>query len=276
MAELGKYNNLSISELVTFGAYLDGENLGKILMPRKYVPNDAKIGDFVQVFVYLDSEDRIVATTETPLATVDQFAQMKVVSVNNAGAFCDWGLAKDLLVPFREQKVRMEEGRWYIVRVYIDLNTQRIVGSAKLDKFLDNVIPQYDYGQEVEILICNQTQLGYNVIIENLHWGIIYKNEVFSPIRIGEKTKGYIKKVRDDDKIDISLTKPGHHKIDDLANQLLSILQKANGFLPLGDKSDPEIIYREVGMSKKNFKIAVGSLFRNQIITIEKDGIALK
>lgn len=273
MAAIGKYNTLKIKKLVPFGVYLDGENLGEILMPTRYVPKNASEGDEVDAFIYLDSEDRIIATNEVPVATVDEFAFLKVISVTNAGAFLDWGLTKDLLVPFREQKVNMEVGRWYVVRIYLDTETNRIVGSAKIDKFLDNAMPEYTRGQEVDILICNQTELGYNAIVNNLHWGIVYKNEIFKPIRTGLKTKGYIKKVRDDDKIDLSLDRIGHEKLDDLAQQLLNALNEANGYLPLCDKTEPEVIYKELGLSKKNFKKAVGTLFKMRVISIEEKGI---
>lgn len=275
MAEIGKYNTLKVKKLVPFGVYLDGGDLGEILMPIRYVPLDAKEGDEVDVFIYLDSEDRLVATTEKPVATIDEFAFLKVITVNQMGAFLDWGLTKDLLVPFREQKMRMEVGRWYVVRIYLDTETNRLVGSAKIDKFLDNVMPEYTRGQEVDLLICNQTELGYNVIVDSLHWGVIYKNEIFKPLRTGLRTKGYIKKLRDDDKLDISLDRIGHEKFDDLAQQLMNALNEANGYLPLCDKTDPETIYRELAMSKKNFKKAVGTLYRMQHITIEENGVRL-
>lgn len=276
MTMLGKYNKLKIVEHVDFGVYLDAGSMGKILMPKRYVPQECKIDDEVDVFVYLDSEDRPVATTEKPFATVDEFAFLKVVSVTQVGAFLDWGLTKDLLVPFREQKMRMEKDRWYVVHIHIDTETNRIVGSAKIDKFLDNIPPEYSVGQEVDILISSKSDLGYNAIINNLHTGVIYQNEIFRPLRVGEKTKAWVKKVRDDDKIDLLLDKPGHKKLDDIAQIVLNKLKERNGFLALNDNSDPEIIYRELGMSKKNFKKAIGTLYRTQIILITESGIKLK
>lgn len=275
MAELGKYNTLKVLKQVDFGAYLDGGDLGEILMPKRYVPQGCSTDQDVDVFVYLDSEDRPVATTEKPHAQVDEFAFLKVVSVTQVGAFLDWGLAKDLLVPFREQKMRMEKDRWYVVHIHIDVETNRIVGSAKIDKYLDNIPPDYTVGQEVDILVSSKSELGYNAVINNLHTGVIYQNEVFRPLRIGEKSKAYIKKVREDEKIDLLLDKPGHKKLDDLAQTVYDALVKANGFLPLGDKSAPETIYHVLGMSKKNFKKAIGTLFRLKKIVIEDDGVRL-
>ena len=275
MAELGKYNTLRVLKQVDFGAYLDGGDLGEILMPNRYVPQGCSIDQEVDVFVYLDSEDRPVATTEKPHAQVDEFAFLKVVSVTQVGAFLDWGLAKDLLVPFREQKMRMEKDRWYVVHIHIDVETNRIVGSAKIDKYLDNIPPDYTVGQEVDILVSSKSELGYNAVINNLHTGVIYQNEIFRSLRIGEKTKAYIKKVREDEKIDLLLDKPGHKKLDDLAQTVYDALVKANGFLPLGDKSAPETIYHVLGMSKKNFKKAIGTLFRLKKIVIEDDGVRL-
>ena len=275
MAELGKNNTLKVVELVDFGVYLDGGETGKILMPKRYVPEGCNIDDEVDVFVYLDSEDRPVATTEKPLATVGEFEFLKVVSVTQVGAFLDWGLAKDLLVPFREQKMRMETDRWYVVHIYIDVETNRIVGSAKIDKFLDNVPPEYNVGDEVDILVSSKSDLGYNAIINNLHTGVLYQNETFKPLRVGHKLKAYIKKVREDDKIDLLLEKPGHKKLDDIAQAVYDALIKANGFLPLGDKSAPETIYHILGMSKKNFKKAIGTLYRLKKIVIEDEGVRL-
>ncbi len=273
MAAIGKYNKLRVVELVEFGAYLDGGEQGKILMPKRYTITGCEIGDEVEVFVYLDSEDRLVATTEQPLATVDEFAFLRVVEATKVGAFLDWGLAKDLLVPFREQKLPMEKDRWYVVRVYIDHETNRIVGSAKVDRFLDNVPPDYAPGQEVSIIVYAQTPLGYSVIVNNLHWGVVYSNEIFSPIRVGLITKGYIKKVRSDDKIDISLQRTSYRKLDELAQQLLHQINSSSGFLPLTDRSSPEEVTKRLGMSKKNFKKAVGTLYRMRLITIDEDGV---
>ncbi len=275
MANIGKYNKLRVVKLVDFGAYLDGGNLGEILIPTRYLPEGTQPEDELEVFLYLDSEDRPIATTEHPFATVDEFAFLQVVAVTRIGAFMDWGLPKDLLVPFREQKVDMQVGRWYVVRIYVDQDTQRIVGSAKVSKYLDNVPPTYTVGEEVDVLINNETDLGYNAIVNNLHWGMIYKNEVFAPIRVGQRTKAYIKKVREDDKIDLLLDKPCHTKLDDLAQKVIDALNQNKGSLPLGDKTDPEIIYSMLGMSKKNFKKAIGTLYRMQMVEISDNGVKL-
>ena len=275
MANIGKYNKLRVVKLVDFGAYLDGGNLGEILIPTRYLPEGTQPEDELEVFLYLDSEDRPIATTEHPFATVDEFAFLQVVAVTRIGAFMDWGLPKDLLVPFREQKVDMQVGRWYVVRIYVDQDTQRIVGSAKVSKYLDNVPPTYTVGEEVDVLINNETDLGYNAIVNNLHWGMIYKNEVFAPIRVGQRTKAYIKKVREDDKIDLLLDKPGHTKLDDLAQKVIDALNQNKGSLPLGDKTDPEIIYSMLGMSKRNFKKAIGTLYRMQMVEISDNGVKL-
>ncbi len=275
MANIGKYNKLRVVKLVDFGAYLDGGNLGEILIPTRYLPEGTQPEDELEVFLYLDSEDRPIATTEHPFATVDEFAFLQVVAVTRIGAFMDWGLPKDLLVPFREQKVDMQVGRWYVVRIYVDQDTQRIVGSAKVSKYLDNVPPTYTVGEEVDVLINNETDLGYNAIVNNLHWGMIYKNEVFAPIRVGQRTKAYIKKVREDDKIDLLLDKPSHTKLDDLAQKVIDALNHNKGSLPLGDKTDPEIIYSMLGMSKKNFKKAIGTLYRMQMVEISDNGVKL-
>ncbi len=275
MAEIGKKNNLKINRSVDFGVYLDGENLGEILFPKRYVPQDSKPGDYVDVFVYLDSEDRLVATTEVPLAMVGEFALLKVISVNSVGAFLDWGLLKDLLVPFREQKKRMEEGRYYIVYVYLDHESNRIVASAKIEKHLDNVPPVYENGQEVDLIICDQTDIGYKVIVNNTHSGILYKDEIFQPLRKGQQIKGYIKKVREDDKIDLTLEKEGYARVTDFTPTLLEYLNTHNGFLAMTDKTSADNIYDLFGISKKTFKKALGALYRERVISLSDDGIHL-
>lgn len=275
MAEIGKFNKLRIVKTVDFGLYLDGGELGEILLPTRYVPENVQIDDCIDVFIYLDSEDRIIATNIKPFAQVDEVAFLKVVSVNSIGAFLDWGLMKDLLVPFREQHQTMEEGKYYLVFVYLDKDTKRIVGSAKLDKFLDNVPPDYTTGQEVDLMIANQTELGYNAIVNSTHWGMLYKNEVFRNLDKGSKIKGYIKKVREDDKIDLSLDKPGFERIEGVGRMLLKKMEENHGFLGLTDKTDPEYIYLKLGISKKAFKMAVGTLYKARLIRIADDGIYL-
>lgn len=275
MAEIGKLNTLRVVKEVDFGLYLDGGEHGEILIPKRYVPEGAKPEDMLEVFIYLDSEDRIIATTEKPYIMVGEFALLKVVSVTRMGAFLDWGLPKDLLVPFREQKMDMEEGKYYIVTVYLDYDSKRLVASAKIEKFLDNVPADYQVGEEVDLLIVNSTDLGFNAIINSGHTGVLYKNEVFQPLRKGDRVKGYIKKIREDEKIDLILQKPGYQKVDDISMSIVDILKKHNGYLPITDKTNPDEIYKVFGVSKKTFKKAIGSLYKLRIISIQDDGIKL-
>lgn len=275
MANIGRYNTLRVIKEVDFGVYLDGETEGEILMPVRYVPRNCKAGDFVDVFLYLDSEDRPIATTEEPFAQVGEFAMLRVQSVNKIGTFLDWGIMKDLLVPFREQKVTMTEGRSYLVYIYVDEETHRIVASAKLNKFLDKSLPDYTVGQEVDLVIESETDLGYKAIVNNLHWGILYENEVFEQLAKGLKIKGYIKKIRPDNKIDLSLHPLGYEKVDPLTQMILDEMKKMGGFIAVSDKSDAEEVYRVFGISKKSFKQAIGALYKKRLITISPDGIRL-
>lgn len=276
MIQLGKVNRLQIVKFVDFGLYLDGGEGVEILLPRRYVTDEMKEGDEIDVFVYADSEDRLVATTETPKAMVGEFAFLQVAAVNNVGAFMDWGLMKDLLVPFREQKVRMEKGRYYVVYIYVDDNSKRIVASAKLDKFLDNKIPQYEPNDEVEIIVTKKTDLGYKVIVDNLFWGMIYHNEIFKDINIGEVHKAYVKNIRDDQKIDVILTSnKGKDRVDTVADEILDFLKINNGFMKFNDSSSPEEIKKQFKCSKKDFKKSIGLLFKKGIVTITDDGVKL-
>jgi hypothetical protein len=275
VANIGRYNTLRVIKEVDFGVYLDGETEGEILMPVRYVPRNCKAGDFVDVFLYLDSEDRPIATTEEPFAQVGEFAMLRVQSVNKIGTFLDWGIMKDLLVPFREQKVTMTEGRSYLVYIYVDEETHRIVASAKLNKFLDKSLPDYTVGQEVDLVIESETDLGYKAIVNNLHWGILYENEVFEQLAKGLKIKGYIKKIRPDNKIDLSLHPLGYEKVDPLTQMILDEMKKMGGFIAVSDKSDAEEVYRVFGISKKSFKQAIGALYKKRLITISPDGIRL-
>lgn len=275
MVEIGKTNNLRIVKEVDFGLYLDGGDFGEILLPKRYVPAEYKLDDIIEVFIYNDSEDRIIAITDKPYGMVGDFVLLKVASVNKYGAFLDWGLLKDLLVPFREQKAKMEEGKSYVVFIYLDDESNRIAASSKLDKFLDNVPADYAIGEEVEIFITNQTEIGYKSIINKLHWGILYKEEIHQELKRGQNLKAYIKKIRDDEKIDLSLYKPGYEKIDDLSLKILEKLKDNNGFLPINDKSSPENIYNFFKESKKTFKKSIGALYRRKLIDLTDDGIKL-
>lgn len=275
MATIGNYNTLKVIKKLDFGVYLDAENLGEVLLPIKQVPPGTEIDDTLEVFIYTDSEDRLIATTKEPLALVNQFAVLKVLTVDKVGAWLDWGLDKHLLVPFREQKQDLEAARSYLVYMYLDIETQRLVASTKLDKFLDNTPPEYTPGQEVDLLISNKSDVGYNAIINNLHSGLLYKNEVFQPLKRGQHIKGYIKKVRDDEKIDLILQPPGYDKIDSIAENILKKLKNADGELPYGDKSNPEEIYREFNISKKDFKKAIGLLYKKKAIVVSPQQIKL-
>ncbi len=273
MIEIGQTSKLTVVEMSQFGAFLDGDNLGNILLPNRYVTEGLKPGDEVEVFIYLDSEDRLVATTERPFAKVGQFAFLKAVAETPVGAFLDWGLPKNLLVPFREQKIKIKEGQSYLVYVYLDDATKRVVASSKIEKFTGNVSPDYQPGDEVELIIAAKTDLGYKAIINHRHMGMIYSNEIFSPIHMGQQTVGYIKQVREDEKIDLSLQPLGYEAIDSVAHKILETLRLSNGFLPLTDASSPQAIALTLGISKKVFKKAVGALYRQRLITIEADGL---
>lgn len=275
MVEIGKHNTLKVIRETENGVYLDGEELGEILMPQKYVTADVKENNEAYVFVYTDSEDRLVATTEKPFAEVGNFACLTVKATERFGAFLDWGLAKDLLVPFSEQRLKMVEGKSYWVYVYLDLLTNRVAASAKLNKFLDNTPPEYAVGDEVDLIILEETDLGYKAIVNLEHTGMVYRNQVFRELEIGNKTKGYISKIREDEKIDLLLEKPGYEKVDAISQKILTELKNNNGFMAISDKSSPEMIQAMFGISKKNFKKAVGGLYKKRLIAFASDGIKL-
>jgi len=275
MAILGKINPLKVVKEVDFGLYLDGGSDGEILLPKRYVPENTRVGDILPVFIYTDSEDRLIATTEKPYAMVGEFACLEVVSVNDVGAFMDWGLMKHLLVPFREQKMKMQEGGRYPVFVYVDFESKRITASAKLGKFIDNTHPELEAGQEVDLMIYQSTDLGWKAIVNQQYSGVLYKNEVFEQLENGQKLKGFVKQIREDDKIDLMLQKPGFEKIDDFAVRLHELLKDADGFLPVTDKSPADEIYNRFGISKKTYKKAVGDLYKKRIIVLDKQGIRL-
>ena len=275
MIELGKYSTLEVVKLVDFGAYLNAGDFGQVLLPKKFIPEETDVGDKLKVFLYLDSNDMLIATTQRPRTQVGQFAYLKAISTSKVGAFLDWGLDKDLLLPFAEQNKRVEEGRSYIVYTHLNHIDERIVASMKIDKYLDLTEPKYQNGEEVKLLIAGKSDLGYKAIIEDKHWGLVFYNDVFQPLTIGRKIKGFIKRVRPDGKIDLVLQKADKQSFDKHTNTVLIKLKQADGFLPLGDKSDPEVIYKEFSFSKKIFKKAIGSLFKAKLIKIESDGIHL-
>jgi len=275
MAILGKMNPLKVVKIVDFGVYLDGGSDGEILLPTRYVPENCQVDDVVDVFIYTDSEDRLIATNLIPYAMVGEFACLEVESVNEVGAFLDWGLMKQLLVPFREQHAKMREGGHYPVFLYVDFESKRITASAKLEKFIDATHPELEAGQQVELLIYKRTDMGWKAIVNQQYSGVLYQNEIFQPLEIGQKLTAYVKQVREDDKIDLMIHKPGFEKIDDFSVKLHELLKEAEGFLPLTDKSPADDIYEYFGISKKTFKKAVGDLYRKRLILLEEDGIRL-
>jgi Uncharacterized protein conserved in bacteria len=273
---IGQYAELKVAKLVDFGVFLEGEDEALILLPNQYVPPKTQLDDKIKVFIYRDSEDRIIATTLKPKAIVGEFAVLKVKSVTNVGAFLDWGLAKDLLVPFSEQRDKMQVDLSYLVYIYLDNATGRIVATAKIERILRDNEVSYNEGDEVDILVGKRSELGFQVLINDDALGMIYKNEVFGHLKIGDKRKAYIKKVRRDGKIDVSLQQQGYvNEVPKSGQQILDLLKEEEGFLPLNDKSSPEDIYYTLKMSKKNFKKAIGLLYKQKLITIEDTGIYL-
>ena len=273
--ELGQFNTLEVVKEVEFGMYLDGGEEGEILLPLRYVPEGCKVGDELNVFIYLDNEERLVATTLTPLVQVGQFACLEVAWVNEYGAFLNWGLMKDLFVPFREQKMKMQVGKKYVIYAYLDDESYRIVASAKVDRYLSKEKASYEPGQEVDILIWQKTNLGFKAIIDNKYSGLLYESEIFQPLRTGMTMKAYVKQVREDGKIDLILQKPGFGKVEDFATVLLEHIGMNGGRIALNDKSPAEDIYQEFGVSKKTFKKAVGDLYKKHLILLQEDGIVL-
>ncbi len=275
MAKIGERASLKILHEKTFGLFLDGGELGEILLPRREMPVKWAIGDFVDVFLYLDSEDRQVATLKAPKVMPGGFARLKCVAITGVGAFLDWALPKDLMVPFREQKVRMDVGKFYIVYVMMDEQTGRIVATTRIARHMDQVQHHFRAEQEVDLIIYGKTALGYKAIVNSTHSGLLFANDVYQPLRPGEMLKGYIADVRPDGKIDLTLHAPGRSRVDDLETRILSEIHARGGFWPLGDHSSAAEIHEELGVSKRTFKQATGALFRKQKITIEKTGIRL-
>ena len=277
MIKLGDWNELKIKRFTEHGAQLDGGSVGKILMPARYVQRNMRLGQMVTVFVYLDQSDRLVATTETPLARVGDFAFLEVAWVNEHGAFLNWGLMKDLFVPFSEQKMRMEQGRSYLVHIHIDEETHRIVASAKVERYLQEPArKEYYRGRDVEVLLWHKTPLGFKVIVDNAYPGLIYDNQIYTELHSGERHIGQVITLREDGRMDVALGRIGKGRFRDFAEQLLDELENApDGRLPFNDHSSAEEIAERFGVSKKTFKRAVGTLYRNREITLEESGIAL-
>ncbi|MCX6216119.1 S1-like domain-containing RNA-binding protein [Spirosoma sp.] len=282
MITIGRINTLTALRETSVGFFLgdlsdrrtqDFNN--DILLPNKYVPDTLAVDDDIDVFVYTDSEDRPIATTLTPAIQRNEFASLQVVAVNSAGAFLDWGLEKDLLVPHREQARPMEVGQWYVVFMYLDESTNRLVASSKVNRFLDEDVRDLQVGDEVQLLAYELTDLGVNVIINNRYKGLVYSNEIFRTVRPGDPLIGYIKNIRDDNRVDVSLQRTGYENVEPNARRILATLKAENGFLPLTDNTSPEVIYETLEMSKKTFKKAIGTLYRERKIVLEEKGIRL-
>lgn len=275
MYRLGELNKLKISRKSDFGLYLIDDNENEILLPNSYVDPSWKLNEEIDVFLFKDSEDRLTATTIQPKIEMDGFAYLKVVDVNKVGAFVDWGLPKDLFVPFSEQRERMQVNEYYPVTLYLDFESERLIASNKIEKFLETKEVELKTGQEVDLFVYKKTDLGFKAVINNLYEGLIYHNEIFQHVSIGNRLKGFVKLIRDDNKVDLTLNNLSHKKFDQNQEKILSILKIDDGFIPLNDKSDPKEIYEELSMSKKAFKKAIGGLYKKKLITIEDNGIYL-
>lgn len=273
--ELGRFNKLQVVKEVPFGLYLDGGDDGEILLPARYVPKGCLPGDELDVFIYLDNEERLVATTQAPLVQVGGFACLKVAWVNQYGAFLDWGLMKDLFVPFREQKERMEVGRRYVIHAHLDDESYRIVASAKVERYLSKEHAPYQPGEEVYVMVWQHTELGFKVIVDNEYGGLLYRNEVFRPLSTGDMLKAYVAHVREDGKIDVTLQRRGYAAAADFAPALLGYIRRRGGRVPLTDKTPAEEIYALFGVSKKVFKKAAGDLYKKRLLRLEADGMEL-
>lgn len=273
--KLGKYNQLEVVKAVDFGVYLDGGDDGEILLPSRYVPEGCKPGDLLNVFIYLDNEERLIATTLQPLVQVGEFACLEVAWVNEYGAFLDWGLMKDLFVPFREQKMKMQKGHRYVVHAHVDEDSYRIMASAKVERYLSKELPEYQPGEEVEVMAWQKTDLGYKVIVDNRFGGLVYQKEIFRPLEPGMRMQAFVRQVREDGKIDLTLQKDGVQKVDDFSGVLLQYIKNNGGYTPLNDKSAAEDIYETFGVSKKTFKKAVGDLYKKRLVVLLEGGIRL-
>lgn len=275
MVEVGRVNRLQVVKQVDFGVYLDGENLDTILLPLRYVPAECTIGDWLDVFLYFDSDDLLIATTEEPRAQVGDCEMLKVVDINHAGAFMDWGLSKDLLVPYNEQQKPMEVGYSYVVHVFHDQNSDRIAASTKLSHYLDEEPIWLKPRQQVQLLIASRTELGYKAVISNKYLGVVFREDAYRPLKIGERLPGFVKNIRKDGKVDLLISQASLQGDHDLGEQIIQYLQEQGGESLLSDKSDPEEIYRRFKVSKKKYKQALGSLYKSQRIAIQSSKIKL-
>ncbi|TOP53620.1 GntR family transcriptional regulator [Vibrio parahaemolyticus] len=276
MIKIGQINSLEVIKKADFGVFLDGDDYGSVLLPNKHVPEGTELGDHIEVFLYFDSESQLAATIDKPIAQVGEWGLMKIEGINQTGAFVNWGIKeKDLLIPFSEQRARFTAGQNILVYVYTDKASGRIVGTTKFNKWLDKTPANYEVNEEVDLIIAERSQLGYKAIVNGKHWGMIFPSDVFGKLFIGKKLKGYIKQVREDGKIDLSLQKVGVAKMDDLSSKIIDLLEKKGGFLPLNDKSSPEAIFDAFRTSKGTYKKSIGGLYKQGKIVIEKDGIRL-
>ena len=274
IVEIGRINKLAVVKKTDFGVYLDGQEDGEILLPKNAVPNPCEVGDLLDVFIYFDSEDRMIATTKMPKAMVGEFASLPLVSVENVGAFLDWGLTKDLFLPFAEQTKDLRRGQNVVVFIYLD-KSQRISASMRLERYIDKEPGDYKEGQSVSLLITGATDLGIKALINGRHWGVLYDNEVFQTLTYGQQIPGFIKKVRDDGKIDLSLHPAGYKAAEDIGEKIMSLLKAKGGFLPFNDKTSAELIYDNFGVSKKKYKMALGGLYKKRLIVVTDEGIRL-
>ncbi len=274
MMKVGDYNTLKVLRAVDFGVYLD-DGIEGILLPKRFMPEGLSVGDEVKVFVYHDSEGRLLATTQQPKGVVGDIVKLKAVTVTNQGAFPDWGLMKDIFVPKSKQLSGMREGAEYLVKIYIDEQTGRVAATEKIEPFLSNENLTVKEKDMVDLVVYRRTDIGYLVIINNKHTGVLHFNEIFQSIGAGDKMKAFIKTIRPENKIDVVIGKPGYDRVEDEASKILRLLQENNGYLPYHDKSDPEEIYSFFGMSKKAFKMATGNLYKQQKITFTKTGLKL-
>ncbi|MBL7698467.1 MAG: RNA-binding protein [Chitinophagaceae bacterium] len=274
MIKVGEYNHLKISREVDFGVYLDDGKEG-ILLPKRFVPENAKVGDEIKVFLYHDSEDRLIATTQQPKGKVGDIVRLKAVGTTHQGAFLDNGLMKDLFVPKSQQLTRMMPGGEYIVRIYIDERTGRMAATEKIDQFLSNESLDVKEMDMVHLMVLRRSQIGYVMAINHKHTGVLHFNEIFRDIRVGDSFSGFIKKIHEGNKIDVVIGKPGYQKVEDEVHKILQLLEENNGYLPYNDKSDPEDIYSFFGMSKKTFKMTTGNLYKQRKIEFTKTGIKL-
>jgi predicted RNA-binding protein (virulence factor B family) len=276
MSYLGTTQTLFVNEVSNEGAYLDGHDLGEVFLPSHEIKHELEAGDSISVFIFLDNANLPTATTKKPHAQVGEYALLRVKEINSIGAFLDWGLDKDVLAPFNEQKPRMQEGHSYLVRLYLDNASSRICASSNFNRFLSKEEPQYTHLQEVNLIVAGKTDIGYKVLVEESHFGVVFYNMVFKNLFVGQKLKGFIQKVREDGKIDVILEKPGMGKVSELGEKIMDKLKHEGGVLAIGDKSDPELIKKVFSTSKANYKKAIGGLFKQGLIEIEAKSIRLK